>query len=405
MDPRYPATIGPYRVEAAIGVGGMGEVLRARHEALGRVVAIKLRARGRGSDEVVLAERFRHTACLQGELDHPNIARVYDYIEQPGHQALVLEYLGGGSAAERIDAGPIPIAATVELGIRTAEALHFAHRRGVVHRDIKPANLMLVEADRPDTVRITDFGVAKTTDRSPHLTLAGANVGTVWYMSPEQFNHEDPTPAFDIYSLGATLYELFTGSIPFVGKDTAEIFNRFLDGVPPPSLVGRNPRVPPSLATVVETAMALDPTERVPNAAILALLLRAVAEREGLGLSDAAARRLLQQADGAALRAHIRWLDTTVAGRPVAQAVSALDMRLNGATAITRIDSPAPPRHLVTAPPASVAPPAPDLTASMRGPLSALDATSLLASMLDDDDREDDEDHTLVSIAPALEGD
>ena len=363
----------------------MGEVLRAHHEALGRVVAIKLRVRTRGGDEQALSERFRHTASLQGELDHPGIARVYDYIEGPGYQALVLEYLGGGSVADLLATGPIPIAATVELGIRTAEALHFAHRRGVVHRDIKPANLMLVEADRPDTVRITDFGVAKTADRSPHLTMAGANVGTVWYMSPEQFNHEDPTPSFDIYSLGATLYEMLTGQIPFEGKDTAELFTRFLDGVPPPSLVGRNPKVHPNLATVIEEAMALDRAQRIPTAAIFALLLRAVAEREGLGLSDAAARRLFRQADGAELRTLVRRLDLTPAGRPVAQAVTTLDMRLNGATAITRIEPPARPSA--------------DLTTSLG---STLDATSLLASMLEEDPEE--EDHTLVSIAPSLEG-
>jgi serine/threonine protein kinase len=371
---RYPETIGPYRVEAAIGMGGMGEVLRARHEALGRVVAIKLRARSRGGDELMLSERFRHTASLQGELDHPGITRVYDYIEQPGFQALVLEYLGGGSVADLVAGGPASVAAAVEMGIRTAEALHFAHGRGVVHRDIKPANLMLVEADRPDTVRITDFGVAKTTDRSPHLTVVGANVGTVWYMSPEQFNHEDPTASFDVYSLGATLYEMLSGQIPFEGKDTAEIFARFLDGVPPPALVERNPRVPASLATVVEAAMALEPRQRVPTAAVLALLLRAVAEREGLGLSDAAARRLFRQADGAELRLLLRRLEGTSAGRPVVQAVTALDMRLNGATAITRIEPlPTPP--------------------------------SILAAMLEDDEQSDEEeDHTLVSLVITPDG-
>jgi serine/threonine protein kinase len=371
---RYPETIGPYRVEAAIGMGGMGEVLRAQHEALGRVVAIKLRARSRGGDELMLSERFRHTASLQGELDHPGITRVYDYIEQPGFQALVLEYLGGGSVADLVAGGPASVAAAVEMGIRTAEALHFAHGRGVVHRDIKPANLMLVEADRPDTVRITDFGVAKTTDRSPHLTVVGANVGTVWYMSPEQFNHEDPTASFDVYSLGATLYEMLSGQIPFEGKDTAEIFARFLDGVPPPALVERNPRVPASLATVVEAAMALEPRQRVPTAAVLALLLRAVAEREGLGLSDAAARRLFRQADGAELRLLLRRLEGTSAGRPVVQAVTALDMRLNGATAITRIEPlPTPP--------------------------------SILAAMLEDDEQSDEEeDHTLVSLVITPDG-
>ena len=388
MTSRHPAVVGPYRVEAMLGVGGMGEVLRGRHELLGRVVAIKLRTRTRTTDEDRLAERFRHTACLQGELDHPAIARVYDYLELPRHQALVLEYLGGGCIADLLVTGPIPIASSVEMAIRAAEALHYAHLRGVVHRDIKPANLMLVDADRPDSIRITDYGVAKTTDRSPDLTVAGANVGTLWYMSPEQFNHEAPTPGFDIYSLGATIYELLTGSIPFEGKDTAEIFRRFLDGVPAPPITDRNPAVPPTLATVVEAAMALDRHDRVPTAAVLALLLRAVAEREGLGLSDAAARRLFHQADGAALRRMVRQLEATPVGRPVADAVTALDLRLNGPSAVTGIHSIVPA----------------DFGGGQVVTMS-MNVTSLLPVIeepagLDDDD---DEDHTLVSLAPRLE--
>ncbi|MEZ4473556.1 MAG: serine/threonine-protein kinase [bacterium] len=296
------------------------------------------------------------------------------------------KYLGGGCIADLLAQGPVPVPSTVEMGIRVAEALHYAHLRGVVHRDIKPANIMLVDAERADTVRITDYGVAKTANRSPDLTVAGANVGTVWYMSPEQFNHEDPTPGFDIYSLGATLYELLTGTIPFAGKDTAEIFRRFLDGVPAPAITDRSPTVPPALATVVEAAMALDRHARVPTAAVLALLLRAVAEREGLGLGDAAARRLFHQADGSALRRMVQQLEQTAAGRPVAQAVTALDLRLNGASAVTGI------HHILT----------PDL--SVSGLVTAsMNVTSLLPIVGAADEADpDEEDHTLVSIPPRL---
>ena len=292
-----PHHIGPYTVDRRIGTGGMGTVLLARHRLLGRAVAVKLRHESPdASDDALLAERFRQGARLQAELDHPHIARVYDYLESPSFQAMVLEYLPGGSIEERLRGrgGSLSLEEAIEIGIRCADALAYAHRRGVMHRDIKPANLMLVDADDPRTVRITDYGVAKDPDRSPDLTMAGANVGTLWYMPPEQFNQETPTPLVDVYSLGATIYEMLTGTLPFDSEDTGEIFRRFLDQVPPPPIRGRNADVPQALACVVEHALSIDTARRVPSAASLSLLLRAAADACGLGIGEAEARRLVE---------------------------------------------------------------------------------------------------------------
>lgn len=294
MQNRLPRFIGPYAVEEKIGTGGMGVVVAGRHRLLGRPVAIKVRHRGREADEDLLAERFRQGAILQADLDHPHIARVYDYLESPTLQAIVMQRLDGGSIEQllRDRKGPLDPAIALRVAIGAADALDHAHGRGVIHRDVKPANLMLAgDAERGD-VRVTDFGVAKQLRRSPDLTMAGANVGTLWYMPPEQFNHEAPTPRVDVYGLGATLYEMLTGHIPFKAPDHAELFRRFLDGEPPPPVLERNPAVPPALAGVVEQALALDPAERVPSAATLGLLLRAVAVREGLSAEAAATRWL-----------------------------------------------------------------------------------------------------------------
>ena len=361
-----PAAIGPYALEGPLGVGGMGEVVRGRHRLLDREVAVKIRQHTRSREEQRLAARFRHTATLQAELNHPHIAQVLDYIELPTLQALVLPYLGGGSIADRLQRGPMTMTEAMRLAIPAAEALAYAHARGIVHRDIKPDNLMLQIPGDLTSLRVTDFGVAKTADRSPDLTVAGANVGTVWYMSPEQFNHEPPTSAFDVYSLGATIYEMLTGQIAFESRETAAIFTRFLDGVPAPPIRAIAPTISPALAALIESAIALDPAHRPPTAAAFALLLRAVAESDGTALDDQDARRQFASADGPALRQMLRQMDTGD-GTETVRAFAHLDARINGSTAVTRLS---------------------------KSPLRA--ALPLLETMLDGDIDEEDEDSTLV---------
>ncbi|MEE2785803.1 MAG: serine/threonine-protein kinase [Myxococcota bacterium] len=280
---RLPKSVGPYRIKEAIGLGGMGIVVSAHHEILGRQVAIKFRFHDDRPDNERLHERFRHGAALQSELNHPHVAQVFDFIETDGYQAIVMEYLAGGSVESYLkrQGGQLDVGDVLRVGIRVANALAYSHGEGIIHRDIKPANLMMARPDRLNTIRLTDYGVAKAPDRSPDITVVGANVGTLWYMSPEQLSHETVLPASDVYSFGATLYELLTGQIPFARAETSEVFRRFLDGAPVPPIQGRNPNVPDQLAHVIEQTLRLDVETRLGDAAVLSLLLRAVAHLEG----------------------------------------------------------------------------------------------------------------------------
>lgn len=273
-----PPTLGPYAVGEAIGAGGMGVVVAASHRYMGRRVALKVRARTpepRGEEERVSAERFRQGARLQSQLEHDHVVRIHEYFETADLQIMVMEMLSGGSIENRLQKGPLAIAAAVEVAGGAAAALAHAHELGIIHRDVKPGNLLLSRPNSPESVRVTDFGVAKDVENSSELTMAGANVGTLWYMPPEQFNAESPTPLVDVYALGATLYEMLTAQVPLREASHAGLFKRFLDREPPPAVRDRNPSVPLLLAAVVEQALALEPAERVPSMAIFDTWIRA----------------------------------------------------------------------------------------------------------------------------------
>ena len=272
-----PNRLGPYELGAPLGVGGMGTVVGAVHTDLGRAVALKVRLRStRGRDERLHEERFRLGARLQASLTHPHVAQVFDYFEDAAHQVMVLELLEGGSVETLVEGErPLPVPDAVRIAVGAAGALAHAHARGVVHRDVKPGNLLLRSAGAPESVQVTDFGVARALASTSDLTVAGANVGTLWYMPPEQFNQDAPTPLVDVYALGATTYEMLTGRIPFREASHAELFRRFLDREPPPSIRDRNPAVPLLLAAVVEQALWIEPAERVPTVEVFATWLRA----------------------------------------------------------------------------------------------------------------------------------
>ena len=193
----------------------MSQVFSGEHHLLGRPVAVKLRFRTHRSDEDLMAERFRQGARLQAELRHKGIAPVYDFIESETFQAIIMEMLHGGTVDDllRSRRKPLPPAEALDIAVRVSEAMEFAHRVGVIHRDLKPANILFAKSGRLDTVRVSDFGVAKAPDRSPDLTVAGASVGTLWYMPPEQLSHGRISAESDVYSIGATLFEMPTGHI------------------------------------------------------------------------------------------------------------------------------------------------------------------------------------------------
>jgi len=220
------ARFGPYEVLSALGVGGMGEVYRARDTRLERDVAIKVLPETLTSDQDRLA-RFRREAKVLASLNHPNIAAIYGIEDASASHALVMELVEGPTLAERMEQGPIAVAEALSIARQIAEAVASAHACGIVHRDLKPANIKL----RPDgTVKLLDFGLAKATEPSsrlspdvsasptittPAMTQAGVILGTAAYMSPEQARGQRVDAQTDIWAFGCVLYEMLTGRAAF----------------------------------------------------------------------------------------------------------------------------------------------------------------------------------------------
>jgi eukaryotic-like serine/threonine-protein kinase len=252
---------GRYRIERELGHGGMASVYLARDVELGRPVALKLLPPHLAADDVFRA-RFIREARLAGRLSHPNIVRVYDAGETDGRPFIVMEYVPGSSLAE---AGRLDADRVVALGVQACAGLQHAHDAGLVHRDVKPANLLV----RDDGVlKIVDFGIARAAESTRH-TQAGALLGTAAYLAPEQIAGEDATPASDVYSLGAALYELLTGRPPYAFASLAELAAKQADGLIAP-VRDVEPAVPRELEAAVMHALARDPGFRPGSAAELA---------------------------------------------------------------------------------------------------------------------------------------
>jgi serine/threonine-protein kinase len=256
-----------YEVEAVLGVGGMGVVFRARHLDLNRVVALKMALAGEyaGPRE---RERFRREAEAVARLQHPNVVQVFDVGEADGRPFFTMEFLDGGSLAQRMKGTPVPAREAAEMVATLAGAVEAAHRSGIVHRDLKPANILRT-AD--GVLKVSDFGLARRLDGPAALTRSGAAVGTPSYMAPEQARgHADQVgPAADIYALGAILYECLTGRPPFRGETAAETIDHVIHREPTPP--GRlNTLLPRDLETICLKCLDKDPGRRYPAAADLA---------------------------------------------------------------------------------------------------------------------------------------
>jgi eukaryotic-like serine/threonine-protein kinase len=209
---------GRYEVERELGRGGMGRVLLARDAALDRYVAVKLLDAG-GDPE--LRERFLREGRFAAQLSHPNVVAVFDTGEADGRPFVVMEVVEGGSLADEVRRrGALPPDEVAALGRQLCAGLHAAHARGLVHRDVKPQNLLLA---RDGTLKVADFGIARSTSQSPTLTRAGTVLGTPAYMAPEVVRGEAATAASDVYSAGAVLYELAAGRPPRSVASLAEL--------------------------------------------------------------------------------------------------------------------------------------------------------------------------------------
>jgi Tol biopolymer transport system component len=294
--------LGPYEVLSSLGAGGMGEVYRARDTRLGRDVAIKILPAQYAADPE-WRRRLDREARSVSSLSHPHVCPLFDVGHQDGIDFLVMEYLEGETLAARLQRGALPADQVLRYGSEIASALAAAHRRGVVHRDLKPGNVMITRTG----ARLLDFGLAKPSlpvpvsgidaTASAPITAQGTLVGTYPYMSPEQVEGREVDARSDIFSLGAVLYELATGTRAFEGRTTASLIAAILEREPPP-IASRQPLAPAALDDIVRGCLMKDPEERWQTAHDVKLQLDGLRRRvAATGLEDGSAR-----AGGAAAR-------------------------------------------------------------------------------------------------------
>ena len=260
---------GRYRLVRRIGVGGVGEVWEADDTVLGRRVALKVLVQEL-ADDPRATRRFVREARATAKLTHPNVTRVYDFDRDGGVPYLVMELLEGDTLADRLAGGPLPPSEAARICAAVADALDAAHSRGIIHRDIKPSNVLLTPAGE---VKVMDFGIAAAADAT-HSTTGSGLYGTAAYISPERAAGQAATPAADVYSLGAVLYDLLTGRPPFLDDSPVLVVRAHLHE-PPRPVRELAPWVPARLADTCEAALAKDPAQRPSSAAALAIRLRA----------------------------------------------------------------------------------------------------------------------------------
>jgi eukaryotic-like serine/threonine-protein kinase len=268
--------LGPYEVTAQIGVGGMGEVYKARDTRLDRTVAIKVLPSEVAGDPNVRS-RFEREARAVAALDHPHICGIYDVGSVDGTHCLVMPHLDGQTLAARLEKGSLPLDQALKIAVEIADALDKAHRLGITHRDLKPAKIMLTKAG----AKLLDFGLAKLKASAGPISMSGMTrlatsapgtahgtiLGTVQYMAPEQVEGKEADARSDIWALGAVLYEMVTGARPFSGDTPGSIIGAILKD-DPPRLSARQPLIPIILDRLVGRCLQKEADARWESAEV-----------------------------------------------------------------------------------------------------------------------------------------
>ena len=288
--PLAPGTrLGPYEIVAPLGAGGMGEVYRGRDTRLERTVAIKVLPEHLSSDPL-FRERFEREARAVASLQHPNICQLHDIGRHEEIDFLVMEYLEGETLHARLQRALMPLDQVLRYGVQIAEAVAYAHERGVLHRDLKSLNVMITREGR---AKLLDFGLAvpfrpevvgEATRSQASLETDGGIAGTLPYMAPEVLQGEPADARSELWSLGVLLYEMAGGSLPFRGRTGIALTSAILQESPPPLPA----LVPAALRSVIARLLGKEPGQRYRQAGEVRAALEAVQEAASTGAAPVA---------------------------------------------------------------------------------------------------------------------